>query len=219
MDGGTYNIFDFNDSDLKLSIVESNSNFNQHRRDVIKYAIEKNLSVAIANFNNYSDSTTNFQMPKLKETEWDKILNHISIISFLQGLNIGGKVYNGYSIITNTKNKEVVSEDSIYILTSDGYYHNPLEQNLESKLDSPARGILNIDLERRLYKYSNTSLYYYPINALGDYSSIVSQNNLEEAESIYQYMDNKSSNKNLAKLYYTALARERYEIYRIRNNL
>lgn len=216
MGGGDYKIFDFDEPDH--SIEEPNSNFNQHRRDVIKYAIEKNLSVAIANFNNYSDSTTNFQMPKLKETEWDKILNHISIISFLQGLNIGGKVYNGYSIITNTKNKEVISEDSIYILTSDGYYHNPLEKGLASKLDSPARGILNIDLERRLYKYSNISLYYYPTNALGDYSSIISPNNLEEAENIYEYMD-KPENKELAKLYYMTLARERYEIYRIRNNL
>ena len=215
MDGGSYEIFDFDDTNPNHSIVEPNSNFNQHRRDVIKYAIERNLSVAIANFNNYSDSTTNFQMPKLKETEWDKLVNHISIISFLQGLNIGGKVYNGYSIITNTKNKEVVSEDSIYILTSDGYYHNPLEKGLKNNLDS-ARGILNIDLERRIFKTANSVMYYYPKNALGDYSSIVSQNNLEEAENIYKYMD-ESGNENLAKLYYTALGRERYEIYRIRN--
>ena len=69
---------------------------------VIRYSIERNLSIAIANYNNYSGVTTNFQMPELKENEWEKILNNISIISFLQGLNIGGKIYNGYSIITNT---------------------------------------------------------------------------------------------------------------------
>lgn len=97
---------------------------------VIRYSIERNLSIAIANYNNYSGVTTNFQMPELKENEWEKILNNISIISFLQGLNIGGKIYNGYSIITNTKNQEVVSEDSIYITTSDGYYHKPNEKIL-----------------------------------------------------------------------------------------
>ncbi len=82
---------------------------------VIKYSIEKNLSIAIANYNNYTGVKANFQMPKLKEDEWDKIYSNISIISFLQGLNIGGKVYNGYSIINNTKNDEYVSENSIYI--------------------------------------------------------------------------------------------------------
>ena len=52
-------------------------------------------------------------MPKLKESDWDKIMDNVSVISFLQGINIGGKVYNGYSIITNTKNEDVVMEDSI----------------------------------------------------------------------------------------------------------
>lgn len=213
MNGGDYKIFE----DSKHSIEEPNSNFNQHRREVIKYAIEKNLSTAIANFNNYTNSTNNFQMPKLKETEWDKILNHISIISFLQGLNIGGKVYNGYSIITNTKNKEVVSEDAIYILTNDGYYHSPLEKELKDNL---YRGILNIDLERKSYRNGNNTLYYYPTLALGSYSSIVSQNDVEAEDSIYEYLDklkNDNRGEELAKLYYTALARERYEMYRTDN--
>ena len=57
-------------------------------------------------------------MPKLKEDEWDKILNNVSLISFMQGLSIGGKIYNGYSIVTNNTNEEVVTEDSIYIVTN-----------------------------------------------------------------------------------------------------
>ena len=214
--GGDYYIF----QDSKHSIEEPNSNFNQHRREVIKYAIEKNLSTAIANFNNFTSSTNNFQMPKLKETDWDKILNHISIISFLQGLNIGGKVYNGYSIITNTKNKEVVSEDSIYIL-DDGYYHNPLEEELSSNLSGSARGILNIDLERKAYSMGTNTKYYYPTPAFASYSSVVSQSKVSDAENIYKYFDDLKSStegKNLAMLYYTALARERYEMYRTDNS-
>ncbi len=42
-------------------------------------------------------------------------MDNISIISFMQGINIGGKVYNGYSIITNTINQDIVMDDSIYI--------------------------------------------------------------------------------------------------------
>ena len=114
---GNYNIFKF---DSNKNIEDPDSNFNQQRLAVIRYAIEKNLSIAINNYNHYSDTiTANFQMPELKENEWEKIINNVSIISFLQGLNIGGKVYNGYSIITNNKNNEVVNEDSIYIVTQD----------------------------------------------------------------------------------------------------
>lgn len=106
-------------------IEEQSSNFNQHRLAVIKYTVEKYLSVAIKNYNHYSKVETDFQMPKLEESEWDKVLNNIALISFLQGMPIGGKVYNGCCVIANNKNDEVVTEQSIYIGAS-GYYYNPL---------------------------------------------------------------------------------------------
>ena len=114
-----------------VSIEDPNSDFNQHRLQVIRYSIEKNLSIAIANYNRYDGGiTANFQMPELQEDEWEKILNNVSIISFMQGLSIGGKVYNGYSIVTNTKTEEVVNTDSIYITTSDGQYHRATDLDL-----------------------------------------------------------------------------------------
>ena len=52
-------------------------------------------------------------MPQLKDTDWDKIIDNISIISFLLGLNVGGKIYNVYSIITNNKkHSDYESENS-----------------------------------------------------------------------------------------------------------
>ena len=193
------------------SVEEPNSNFNQHRLAVIRYSIEKNLSIAIANYNNYEGAgKANFAMPELKEDEWDKILNNISIISFLQGLNIGGKVYNGYSIITNTKNKEVVSEESIYITTNDGEYHNVKEEGLNEK--SLNSGVLNIDFERvsKLRSDGQTE-YYYPKTQLGSYDSIITQVSVNDADNIYDYLEDKN---NLAKIYYTALGRERNSSYK-----
>lgn len=113
-------------------VEAEDSNFNTHRIDVIKNSIETNLSVAISNFNNYSGVKTNFLMPKLKDSDWDKIMENISIISFFQGANIGGKVYNGYSIITNTKNEDVVMEDSIYIKKGDTI-HRITEEGLDER--------------------------------------------------------------------------------------
>lgn len=106
------------------SIEEKTSNFNEHRLAIIKYTIEKYLSVAIKNYNHYSNVDADFQMPKLEETEWDKILNNVTLISFLQGMPIGGKVYNGCSVIANNKNDEVVTEQSIYIAPQEGYGNN-----------------------------------------------------------------------------------------------
>ena len=124
---GDYEIFQ---SDDNVNIEDPNSNFNQQRLAVIRYSIERNLSIAIGNYNNYTGVSTNFQMPKLREDEWDRIINNVSIISFMQGLNIGGKIYNGYSIITNNKNQEVVNEDSIYMITDDNQYHRANDNNL-----------------------------------------------------------------------------------------
>lgn len=210
---GDYKIFAIDDN---TSIEDENSNFNQHRLAVIKYSIEKYLSIAIANYNNYTGVTANFQMPKLQEDEWEKILNKISIISFLQGLNIGGKVYNGYSIITNNKNEEVVSEDSIYITTTnDNTYHRATDNDLIENTNLGI-GVYNIDFERKsITNNDGQTVYFFPKTQLGCYSSIVNQTGVNNSDSIYEYLKNKQS---LAKIYYTALGRERYSMYRIHNN-
>ena len=215
---GNYLIFQFEDNGVEIE--EANSNFNQHRLAVIRYSIEKNLSIAIANYNNYSDSTTaNFQMPTLQEDEWEKIINNVSIISFLQGLSIGGKVYNGYSIVTNTKNKEVVSEDSIYITTADGQYHRVQDSNLEGSTILET-GIFNMDFERKSLLTETGTYYYYPKTHLGCYNCITSKTSINETNNIYDYLtddDTYGNRTTLAELYFTALGRERYGMYRTNN--
>lgn len=98
-------------------------------------------------------------MPELKEDEWDRILNNISIISFMQGLNIGSKVYNGYAIVTNNNNEEVVTENSIYIAKKDNKtYYNVLKKGLNSEVNSSNYiGIFNMDLRRRTRETTDRS--------------------------------------------------------------
>lgn len=206
-------IFDFENGN---GIEAEDSNFNTHRQEVIRKSIEQNLAVAIDNFNNYSGVTTDFKMPKLKESDWDKIMDNISIISFLQGVNIGGKVYNGYSIVTNTKNEDIVMEDSIYIQTSDGKIHRVTENNLD--ISDGAIGIYNVNLERRSAEIKNPSSsetetkYYFPVGGTLSYKSIITQNNVS-GQSIRDYLAD-SSRADLARIYYTALGRERYGLNR-----
>ncbi len=158
--GSGVNIFG---SQGNINIEDPNSDFNQHRLAVIRYTIEKNLSIAIANYNRYASATSaNFQMPELQEDEWEEILNNVSIISFMQGLSIGGKIYNGYSIVTNTKTKEVVNTDAIYIITNDGYYHRATDTDLIGNNNIQDVAYLNIDFERNSVTNGTTTQYFYP---------------------------------------------------------
>lgn len=211
-------IFDFDDN-----IESKESNFNTHRMDVIKYAIERNLAIVINNFNSFSNADTDFRMPKLKESDWDTIMENISVISFMQGVNIGGKVYSGYSIISNNKNEDIVMPDSIYIRTwnnTNGNYeiHRITEAGLaDGTIDiSGATGVFNVNLERRTStSTSNTPNYYFPVEGIFSYESIVTQNGISEDYDgdLNEYIQNHVSPE-LQKIYYTALARERYRLYR-----
>lgn len=213
-------------------IEYSGSNFNLHKKEVIRYSIESNLSVAIANFNSYSNSTNDFQMPKLKETEWEMLENDISIISFLQGLNLGGKIYNGYTVVTNNKTEEVVKEESIYITVDEDndmiadYYHRindkHLAEDFVEKCDEEniIEGILDLDFEIR--EDGATGYSYVHKKELGCYTSIIGQENVNSKyNSIYEYLqslDNDSDViKKVKKIYYTALGRERWGTYKIEN--
>lgn len=210
-------IFDFDCSE-KGGIESEKSNFNLHRIDVIKNAIERNLSIVIANYDTVSKTQTDFRLPKLKDSDWDKITDNIGIISFFQNVNIGGKVYSGYSIVSNTKNEDVVTYDSIYIKDSNNVCHSITENFAATNTNlSGAVGVFNVDIERRSEDDSNqNSGYYFPVYATLSYDSIITKNNISKAsnQSMKEYVN--SLSLDLKKIYYTALARERYGVYRVK---
>lgn len=215
-DGDTRKIFVFN---TDLTKPEKNiecelSNYNQHRLAVIRHKIEQNLSIAIANYNRYSQATgIQFQMPELKEEEWSNVVNNISLISFVQGLYIGGKIYNGYSIVNNSESKEMVAEENIFLLGKDNYYHRIGDNYLSIASNIPTNipaGRLNLDFKRTSMMDSSTNTktrYYYPMVNYASYNSIITQNDVTTYKDIYNYIS--QQNNQLKKSYYTALGRER----------
>ena len=212
--------------DSEVNIENETSNFNQHRLAVIRHKIETNLAIAISNYNDYSGATNEFQMPELKENEWDCLINNISLISFLQGLPIEGKTYNGYTIVTNSETEDVVLEENIYILGNDDAYHRIGDKLLESSIDAIGAR-LNVDFKRKnVFSNDGTiQLYYYPVRVSYDvsydasYDSIVTQNNVTTFDDIYSYIDEQKDEGNiaLAQAFYTALGRERMAMYRATN--
>lgn len=229
--GDDTSIFEFYD-DSGRNIENELSNFNQHRLAVIRHKIETNLAIAISNYNTYSGAASNnvFQMPELKEDEWENITHNISLISFLQGLHIGGKVYNGYTIVTNSESKEVVLEENIYILgynTTNGKYNyhkigdkgfedGTLSVNAYIYGEARTAGRLNLDFERTRLTIDNASNYYYPLKEYNaSYDSIVMQNNVTTYDDIYEYVSGQSDT--LKEAFYTALGRERVGKYNSNN--
>ena len=211
-----------------------NSKFNEERRQVIKESIEKNLSVAISNFNRVTEIVNNdFRMPKLQEDEWDKIINNVSVISFMQGVNMGTRPYNGYAIVTNNKNEESVGEESIYIVTKDDQYHRINDSDLTNGTygaEKLLQGIFNMNFERKSIDILlddgsvDKKEYFFPRKELACYNSIVNQSGLipmttddGDPITVYQYLE-RIGNQRLSSLYYTALGRERQGLFKMGNN-
>ncbi len=98
-------------------------------------------------------SNIEFKMPEFTEYDWNKLLNNICVVSFVQGLAVGTTIYNNYVIIPSTENKQFVSESDLYYIAykkekttnesgeeitkivSDGYYHRLSCPKLENDGD------------------------------------------------------------------------------------
>lgn len=226
---GDYNIFG-----TDIDYEKSNSLFNEHRKNVIRYVVETNLSTSIAAFS-LKAGGTDFVMPKISETDWDIIENDVCLIGFVQGLNIGTKRYNGYAVVPNNRTKEYIDENDIYIIKNDNgnnYYYKANDENLikdntlQEKTNGYYSGIWKLNFEYKKYIDNDRTITYYPYDALASYTSIVGTSGLRETgitgssqyTDMYDYMVKKGSD-NLKKVYFKALARERWGSYHVNNDL
>lgn len=217
-------IFDTTQADNDPMV--SGSVFNEHRIAVIRKSIETNLTTAIANYNSQSGSNYEFVMPKIDEVSWYSIENNVSIISFMQGMPIGQKYFNNYSVITNTKNEEVINSQSVYVVTKndDGNYeyHQPGCKVLIDNSNKITGVYTNLSFSRQTLKVSEDSYrYFYPQEATGCYNCIVNASGDYNIDDIikgevegYNTGNNKKKLNILRKRYLTGLARERYDLYK-----
>ena len=104
------------------------SPFYKEKSRVIKQSIEENLKIAISNFNKTTSGSYNYRIPVLSEEDWNVVLNNFSVISYLQGLPIGFKTYNSYSVCPLASNNLYVNKNDIYYkgtgTETDKYYHS-----------------------------------------------------------------------------------------------
>ena len=218
--------------------------FNEHRMDVIISSIESSLMSIIANFNLHQNSGYEFALPVMSEEDWYTITNNITIVTFLQGLPVKNfKYYSNYAVVANTKNKEFVSRDSILIRDvesgnasdSSGTYHNPRCMALSDSNPTNIIGYSNIDFEQQTIllpeeqeSQETQTLYYYPHSGAGGYECIIGKEDLLYTSdnlmlgTQYNILDDdgniietKNVNNNVRKAYIQALAREKYNLYKV----
>ena len=233
--GDDENIFEFSDTNDPML---SDSTFNNHRLAVIRKSIETNLNAVISSYQN--TALYEYEMPIMSSQDWYKILNNVSVVSYMQGMPMAGyRYYNNYAVITNNVNKEVVTNENIYIVTKeDGTnnreYHLP---GCKELIDGVNNGSLSIigaystaSFQRQTVKISEnnekhfyfqsrvgvtlTSCYNCVVNATGNYSA----DDIIKGE-IRHYEDknvlyDKDTLREIRKAYLTALAREKYYLYK-----
>jgi hypothetical protein len=215
-----------------ISIEYADSAFNVHRKAVIRYTIETNLSTAISAYTSAQGSDYDFQMPKLQEDEWDLLMENVSLISFFQGIYSAGSIYNGYAIVTNNATDEVVQEKDIYMVVknksdSSTEYHKIIDKDfqiLTGNEYSEVYGVLALDCKRRSVSINGSTYYFYPEGASACYSCVVNQTDVVSMDNkdIYEYLKSNYSGNSIRLLwvlnwdYYQALGRERYSAYKVR---
>ena len=58
-------------------------------------------------------------MPVLDALDWEAITNKVTMVTFMQGMIVGNKVFNDYSVVSSDKNKQLVDVNEIYYFNTD----------------------------------------------------------------------------------------------------
>lgn len=204
------------------------SAFNEHRREIIKNSIQSNLQSTLQN---YMGAYEDFRMPDLDETEWDDIINNVSLISFMQGLPLRNKYYRGYSVVTNTQSREFVNPSEIYLIDNNNgnnkYHRITCKEN--QSITGNVIGYRNTTFGRKSYTSTGNSgitdeNYYYQHNnpnkqdrdyPTACYECIVTSSSTYNT--IQEAMSNNNVSDTVKRAFYTALYRERYVNYKSLN--
>ena len=193
---------------------DENSAFVTHKREIMKEKIETVLNSSITAYAKKTGSS--YRMPKLLEEEWEKIYTNISVIAFVQGMNLGFKKYNNYCVLNSTNNSEFVNPNLLYFIDNNGYYHDITCSNLSSTTITSLVGYKIGDFEKIKYEVDSAAAttdakyhYYYKHEEYACYDCINGGGESRTSTNIYDFINGLNNTDIRKKAYYTSLARER----------
>lgn len=203
-------LFNFWLNDERLN---TNEIMSQKKQSIIDN-VNRNLNLAISNYS--ANSKINYTIPELSSEDWEQALSNISMITFFQGMKVGLKTYNNYSVVTSRENNEYVGEDSLYYLDNqDKSYHRYRCSNTQPNigLDGAYR---NTEFKAQSYTQKDDTINYYykhgdidsegrMLSMLQCFDCIVNRNNIKA------YTEEESQKRSyFEEAYNKGLARERY---------
>ena len=189
------------DTTKPFSVLDNNpesgeSMFYRHKRNVIKNSITYNLILSMIVYTEES-KTVEYNMPVFTESQWDRILNNVSITAFMEGMKCGLKYYNNYAIVTSTNNEISVDSNEIYYvprarLENGALYVNYIDDNqaldtkykIAHRIDCDELNLINsygaISFKSKEIKYDkildSSGKYIYDHRVYTDYDCIVDSN-------------------------------------------
>ena len=202
-----------------------NSPFVQHKREIMKKKIQTVLNNSISLY--AKNTGQNYKMPVLIEEDWNKVYSNISFVTFVQGMNLGFKNYNGYCVMNSTNHSEYVNPNLLYFIEDVGdsnyEYHSIKCNKIRDKMTTGYKigdfNIINVDVadendqtitnRESFFKHSATACYGC-VN-INDSSTLYEGSS---SVSAYDYVMN-SDDEKLKKSYFTSLARERWQMQQI----
>ena len=210
---------------------DENSAFVTHKREIIRNKIESTLNSSITAYANISGKE--YKMPKLSEEDWEKIYNNISVITFIQGLDLGMKKYNNYCVLNSTNNSEFVNPNLMYFIDNSGVYHD-IKCGLLNSGSSINAGYKIGDFATTRYEIQvkeadgtpkidssgnpvMSTKYYYKHNEYACYDCINGGNN-RKSGSTYDFIKRLLNTDKRKIIYYTSLARERQNTIKLLND-
>lgn len=99
--------------------LDPNSEFHAVRKAVIKSQIEYHILLATVNYNKQKYTyTTDYKMPYIRPTDWDKILNNISFTIFAEGFINNDFAYSNYFTASSTNNDFNINPKSLVYVRS-----------------------------------------------------------------------------------------------------
>lgn len=202
---------------------DENSAFVTHKREIMKEKIETVLNSSITAYAKKTGSS--YRMPKLLEEEWEKIYTNISVIAFVQGMNLGFKKYNNYCVLNSTNNSEFVNPNLLYFIDNNGYYHDITCSNLSSTTITSLVGYKIGDFEKIKYEVDSAAdttnakyHYYYKHEEYACYDCINGGGKSRTSTNIYDFINGLNDTDIRKKAYYTSLARERQNTVKLLND-
>ena len=171
-------------------------------------------------------------MPVISDYEWQNILQRVSIVTFMQGINCGLKYYNNYAIVSSTNNELTVIPNEIYYTNKDDYNTGDFstENPLYHRIDCPdfADNDNLISFRSKEVKYDKiydkkAANYKYDHKNFACYNCIVNSNYKKRLNSILEgtaisgYNDNviiSSLSATKQKAYFKAVGEARQNLYK-----